>query len=790
MQMKLQDKINGAILVTFLVMTIVFSAVLLPLQNLRARNSIAQVERVLRMLVDREEEALANELFDNRLRAIRMRTSEILRIEGLLSVTVYDRNGEIVEHADRLQGKGSDLSTAPTELVNGPCSFRAHWRKIPAFAYERAILALGEPIGFVGLRYSLAEIEKERRIFYFAFAALLGAMLLAMLLALNRLLAITVRRPILALHDAMRKIEGEGPGAVIEAKTGDELGDLTRAFNRMSAQLSEVLDKLQFEVAERREAEKALRDSEKRFRDLLDQAGDAIFVARIDGRMISVNDQACKILGYSREELLELKATGLGWNLEASRPMEDLFRGLDSETPALIEGTLRAKDGQEIPVEVRIGKIDHEDHRVILGIVRDVTERHRAALEQRRLEAQLLQAQKLEAIGTLAGGIAHDFNNILSAILGYSEIALQTDNLSLDLRYSLEQIHLAGTRARDLVAQILAFSRQSTEGKRPLRIQPLIKETADLLRSSVPSTMKVELDADASCREVLALPAQIHQILMNLGTNAYQAMLEYAQSPSQHNRECVLTLKLRERLLSANDRSTPFGLTPGPYAELSVSDTGPGIDPGMRERIFDPYFTTKDKTKGTGLGLSIVLSVVKSHGGEIVVDSEIGVGTTFRIYLPIYTGEKAATASLPSEGDVPGGEASILLVDDEKAILDVGTRALERFGYRVTACNDGPEALELFTMNPESFDLVLTDLTMPKMTGIELAQRLLEIRPDLPVILCTGFSEAAQSEQALSIGIREIVNKPLLYRDLALLLHKILTDRKPRYSGNTFQPKE
>jgi PAS domain-containing protein len=300
MHLKLQDKINGAILVTFLAMTVIFSAVLLPLQNLRARNSIGQVERVLRMLVDREEEAFANELFDHRLRAIRMRTSEILRIEGLLSVTVYDRNGNIVEHADRLQGEAPGLVTAREELTRGPRSFRVSWRKVPAFAYERAILAIGEPIGFIRLRYSLAEIEKERRIFYFAFAALLGTMLVAMLLALNRLLAVAVRRPILALHDAMGRVQSEGPGALIEAKSGDELGDLTRAFNRMSAQLREGLDKLQIEIAERREAEKALRDSEKRFRELLDQAGDGIFVAGADGRMISVNDQACKTLGYSR----------------------------------------------------------------------------------------------------------------------------------------------------------------------------------------------------------------------------------------------------------------------------------------------------------------------------------------------------------------------------------------------------------------------------------------------------------------------------------------------------------
>jgi PAS domain S-box-containing protein len=592
------------------------------------------------MLVDREEEALANELFDNRHRAIRMRTSEILRIDSLLSVTVYDRDGQIVEHADRLQGEGPQLASEREEQTHAPRSFRVYWRKVPAFAYERAILAIGEPIGFVSLRYSLTEIEKERRIFYFAFAALLGTMLVAMLLALNRLLAVAVRRPILALHEAMGKVRSEGPGAVIEAKSGDELGDLTRAFNRMSAQLREVLEKLRIEVAERREAEKALRESEKRFRELLDQAGDGIFVARIDGRMISVNDQACKTLGYSRDELLEMKATRLGWNLEPERRMDDLFRELDSETPALVEGTLRRKDGEEIPVEVRIGKIDHEDHQVILGLVRDVTERHRADLEQRRLEAQLLQAQKLEAIGTLAGGIAHDFNNILSAILGYTEIALQGEISSLDLRYSLEQIHLAGTRARDLVAQILAFSRQSTEGKRPLRIQPLVKETANLLSQFGPLFHRNQT------RRRSLLPRSPGPARPNpsgfdeSGDQRLPGHAGICQSPSQHHRDCVLTLRLRERFLPASGDSIPLGLPPGPYAELSVSDTGPGIDPGMRERIFDPYFTTKDKAKGTGLGLSIVLSVVKSHGGEIVVESEIGEGTMFRIYLPIYIGRK------------------------------------------------------------------------------------------------------------------------------------------------------
>jgi CheY-like chemotaxis protein len=381
-------------------------------------------------------------------------------------------------------------------------------------------------------------------------------------------------------------------------------------------------------------------------------------------------------------------------------------------------------------------------------------------------QQQLLQTQKLEAIGTLAGGIAHDFNNILMAILGYTQLAMSEvpkDNRAQD---DLQQVFMAGKRAKDLVKQILTFSRHTKQEKKPLELRLLIKEVLKFLRASLPTTIEILEHIESDAGIVMADPTQMHQVLMNLCTNAGHAMRE---------KRGVLEVGLMTIDLDAAT-AQHLGLGHGPYVDLMVSDTGHGMERAVMERIFHPFFTTKGPGEGTGLGLSVVHGIVKSHGGAITVDSEPGKGTTFHMYLPrIEMGEvPEALASAP----VPTGSERILLVDDEKTLVEMVKQMLEVLGYKVAGRTSSIEALEAFRCRPDKFDLVITDQTMPNMTGETLAMEILKIRPDMPIILCTGYIGLISEEKIKAIGIRELVMKPVVGDDIARIIRQVLDQKK------------
>ncbi|MDT8285325.1 MAG: ATP-binding protein, partial [Thermovirgaceae bacterium] len=382
---------------------------------------------------------------------------------------------------------------------------------------------------------------------------------------------------------------------------------------------------------------------------------------------------------------------------------------------------------------------------------------------QKRLESQLQQVQKMEAIGTLAGGIAHDFNNILGAIMGYAEMALLDASEEHKVRYCVDQVLKASYRAKDLVKQILAFSRQSDQEKRPLQITPIVKETLKMLRAFIPATIEIRHRLEADSAIVEADPTHIHQILMNLSTNAQYAM---------HDKGGILEISLRTVDLNPDEAAGHADLKPGSYLELSVSDTGDGMDPETRERIFDPYFTTKKKGVGTGMGLAVVHGIVKDHRGAITVQSELGKGTQFDVFFPI--ADKPVKAAGNEFKPLPGGTEHILLVDDEEPLVRLVKGMLEKLGYRVSARSSSLEALEAFRAHPDRFDLVITDMTMPNMTGEILAQKLMAVRPSIPVVLCTGYSERVTDTKVKSLGIRELIMKPILIREMAFTLRRIL----------------
>ncbi len=394
------------------------------------------------------------------------------------------------------------------------------------------------------------------------------------------------------------------------------------------------------------------------------------------------------------------------------------------------------------------------------GINYDIT-------ESKKAEERILQAQKLESVGILAGGIAHDFNNILFPIIGMSEMLLEDLSPDSEEYGNAQEILAAGKRGSDLIKQILALGRQSENKMMPVHFHEILKEVLTLCRSTIPANIDITHEIQENVYPVTANPTQMHQLTMNLITNAYHAI---------DGTSGTIHLTFKEIVLGLDDVKN-YLLAPGRYALLSVSDTGSGIPKALIDKIFEPYFTTKEKGKGTGLGLAMVHGIVKEHQGDIKVYSETGRGTTFNVYLPTMEAPGQTVSSFMEESHAVGTER-ILIIDDEAVIANLERQMLERLGYQITTCVSSLDALEVFRSDPDSFDLVLTDMSMPGMTGDELAGELLLIRPDIPIVLCTGFSEKIDEDTAITMGLKGFLMKPVVQQDIAQTIRKILNGSK------------
>jgi signal transduction histidine kinase len=406
-------------------------------------------------------------------------------------------------------------------------------------------------------------------------------------------------------------------------------------------------------------------------------------------------------------------------------------------------------------VSARFLKIANQE--TILAIIRDITER-------KQLEEQLQQSQKMEAMGILAGGIAHDFNNILFSILGHSEMLLEKFQENDSTRQDIYQIYSGALRAMELVKQILSFSRRGKKKLALMQLQPIVKDVLKLIRSTIPATISINRHIQSDCGPVKADPTQIHQVIMNLATNAFHAM-------EKNGGTLTVTLK---QVVWKEDGMTPPEMPSGVYACLTIADTGTGMNKTVREKMYDPFFTTKKKGKGTGMGLPVVYGIVKNMNGTIQVDSASGKGSSFHVYLPVASNAAADRSEPECDAPIPGGTEKILLVDDEETVITMEANLLRQLGYDVVSCTSSTEALKIFTRNPNAFDLIITDLAMPVLPGDRLAKELLKLRPDTPILLCTGFSEHLTEEKITAMGIRGFALKPILIRDLAEKIRNIL----------------
>ena len=495
----------------------------------------------------------------------------------------------------------------------------------------------------------------------------------------------------------------------------------------------------------------------------IDVHPDAAYWLDASGRFIHINEVGCRALGYAPGELLGKSVEVVAPKATPER-MQQIWALLREQGAYRAESVHRRKDGSELPVEIISSYIRFGGREYNCGFAHDITERKRAEEEQRQTQLRLNQAQKMEAIGTLAGGIAHDFNNILGAMIGYTDLALMDLPEGSPAQSMLENVQRGGARAVDLVRQILTFSRQTKHERKALQPALVVKEALKLLRASLPATIAVDSRCE-SAAWVLADAGQIHQIVMNLCTNAGLAMKDHGGTLEVHLREHEMDAGLLDRYPE---------LAPGRYVCLTVKDTGCGIPLEILGRIFEPFFTTRPADQGTGLGLSVVHGIVKTWGGAIGVDSEVGIGTTFEVLLPICE----ATAKPESERTQhERGHERVLFIDDEVALTEVASKGLTRFGYSVVAFNDPAQALAAFRASPKDFDIVITDMTMPGLTGELVAAEVRRLRPEIPVVLVSGFSDRLTAEQALAAGFDGFVDKPLRPTTLAQLIRR-LCDRR------------
>ena len=592
--------------------------------------------------------------------------------------------------------------------------------------------------------------QKKNRIFYLIIS------IIATIAGL--IMATSITRPISELDHEAQNIKNNDYQSLPEIKSS--FIEIQRTANTFHEMKKAVID-----------YKRELIKKEKIHQAITDTANDAIIMVDIKGKVSYWNMAAEKIFGYTKKEVTGKSIYNMiipEKNREASESVLSDF--INTGNKKLLKSNIEIftlhKNGTAIPVELSVARIKIEKSWYGIAIIRDITIRKKAETEKIDMIKQFKQAQKMESIGTLAGGIAHDFNNLLFPIMGNTEILMIEMPENNPLQENLEEIMMATNKASELAQQILTFARPECHKTIPKKLYPLVIETLKLMRSTIPANIKIKQDIEKDCGIVEAGSTHINQIIMNLSTNAYHAM--------ENNSYGEISVSLKKLTITEPEKIDP-DLKPGEYACLSIADTGTGINKDDIEKIFDPFFTTKKKGKGTGLGLSIVHGIVKGINGTIKVYSKLGKGTEFCIYLPL--SKNLIKKEKPRNVEqIKTGVENVLLVDDEEAIIKMEKQILERLGYTVTSHLSSINALKTFDANPDNFDIVITDMAMPDMPGDILASKILKIKKDLPIILCTGFSDKISIKQASTIGFKGFLQKPITLEKISLKIREVLDE--------------
>ncbi len=585
------------------------------------------------------------------------------------------------------------------------------------------------------------------------------SLVLCFSLLISYILAKQFVRPIIELSHASKRLSKGDFDVNINKDSGGEIGDLSRNFYRMAKELHQAIQIRDHEIINRKQAEQESLQAKIQWERSFNAITDIISIQDKDMNILRINKAGIDFFKLQPAKLVGRKCYDVFAKSPepcAGCPEVKTIRDCNHHSQSIVHENLgKTFHVSSAPI------LDAENNlEYIVHVAKDIT-------DQKRLEEELFQAHKMEAVGTLAGGIAHDFNNILSAILGYSELAKQ--DLPKDSRAGddIDQVIKSSKRAADLVKQILTFSRKSNQHLEPVAPHLIIKEALKMLRSSLSTTINIVEDIDTECGEIMADPTSIHQIVVNLCTNSLHAM---------ENEKGILSVSLQRKEISAEEITGEPDVSPGPFVVLEVNDTGQGMNQATTERIFDPYFTTKEVGKGTGLGLAVIHGIIQDYHGFIRVKSELGQGTTFYVHLPVLQQEISTKDETKTAELIPTGTERILVVDDESMIVNINKTVLERLGYKVSTTTESLDALEKIRTDPDQFDLIITDQTMPDLTGAELAQEILKITPNMPIILCTGYSSVFSKEVALAIGIKKYAKKPLDRTTLAKIVRQVLDD--------------
>jgi two-component system, cell cycle sensor histidine kinase and response regulator CckA len=774
MKQALRWKVNVAILCTFLLIALIFIMIQVPFQQSSKQQAIKQNEMLLKLLVDRDQEHLANEIFEGRTRAMAMRLAQMSRLDGILNIAVYDNTGRLLASEGK-KPTAADLN--PLYLPQPPAITlirREQLNSVQMLVYVQAIKVIGDHVGFMRIDYSLAEIERQQSLFYRSFGGLLSSIFIIMIVLLNYLLSRVVIHPIASLREAMLRVKGGALGEQLEVTSADEIGDLSQVFNRMSTDLATSYSRIESRNHDLRESEKRLSDERERLaqmriylKNIFDSMPSILVSVDDKGIVVEWNEAASRSTGVP-------SAGAIGREIWKVLPLIEKYRDYIHEVFTTRSPKEFHREATGIGEEEQFLNISMFP--LVANCVQGIVIRVDNITELENKEQQLRHAQKMETIGTLAGGLAHDFNNILGGLTGSLSLIrfkLDQDN-EIDgdfLRKYLGIMEQAGKRASDLVKQLLSITRKQEMNFQPVDLNVTIDHILEICNISFDKSINIQARHFTEKAMINADPSQAEQVLLNLCVNASHAMTTMRKPDERQGGNLLVSVD--KIFADQNFRQTHLEAQPIPYWVLGVQDNGVGMDTKTAAKVFDPFFTTKSKDKGTGLGLAMVYNIVQQHGGFIDVYSELGLGSTFSVYLPVLQ-EAPQDKSLEIRAELVLGQGLVLVVDDEAMIRHTAREILETCGYSVILAGDGQVGLDIFRQRHSEIAVILLDMLMPKMSGKETYVEMKKIDPHLKVLFSSGFKQDERVEEVLRLGVQGFVQKPYTLQILSTAIHKAI----------------